>query len=533
MKKVIFIIAALCYLPIYLLAQSVNIVPMVNSLEKNRGSFEAKEVFITPSTPTLAFEHDFLLNKINLNNYGVKLTSDKSRSATVKLKIDNRLKGSERYILDINKKSITITGSDRAGVFYGVQSLLQIMESGDIATCTIDDAPRYHWRGFMVDESRHFFGFDKIKETLDMMARYKLNKFHWHLTDESAWRIEIKSYPKLSTVGAVGSWSDPHLKAQAYSQEEIREIVAYAAQRHIEIIPEIDMPGHATAANRAYPYLSGGGVPAHPDFTFNPGKEEVYDFVKSVLTEVAELFPSKYIHIGGDEVAFGIKAWQSDPHVQALMQREGMTDVRQAERYFIARTTAIINNLNKELIGWDELLDIDADPKNTTIMWWRHDRIASLEKSLKRDYKTVLSPRRPMYFDFIQHKDDKWGRTWGGYCPLEDVYAFPDNDIAGWEVSNSDMENILGVQANLWSERIQNIDRYDYMTYPRFAALSESGWTNKDTKSFSSFEQRMQKEYALYDSMDIYYFDHRNPSAHPEPKGCEKPNIIIPLDFKD
>ena len=520
-------------LPMSMLAQSINIVPMVNSINKNSSNFEADKVFIISKAQTLAFEREFLVQKIKDGNFNVKLASEKRGSSIIELKLNEKLSGSERYILEVDTKKITITGSDATGVFYGIQSLLQIFEGKKIKTLTIDDAPRYQWRGFMVDESRHFFGSAKIKETLDMMARYKLNKFHWHLTDESAWRIEIKSYPKLSTIGAVGSWSNPNQKAQAYTQEEIKDIVEYASQRHIEVIPEIDMPGHATAANRAYPYLSGGGVAAHPEFTFNPGKEEVYDFIEAVLSEVAGLFPSKYIHIGGDEVAFGIKAWESDPHVQALMKNEGMTNVRQAERYFIARATAIINSLNKELIGWDELLDIDADPANTTIMWWRHDRRASLEKSLTKGYKTVLCPRRPMYFDFIQQKDDKWGRVWGGFCPLEDVYAFPDNDTKRWKVTADDMKNILGVQANLWTERIHNADRFDYMTYPRFAALAESGWTHESSKSFDSFKQRMQKEYELYDTMGIYYFDHRNPLSHPEPKGCEKLDVHIPLDFRD
>lgn len=323
------------------------------------------------------------------------------------------------------------------------------------------------------------------------MAYYKLNKFHWHLTDEPGWRIEIKKYPRLTSVGGKGNWSDPNCQdVRFYTQEEIREIVAYAAERHIEVIPEIDMPGHATAANNAYPEYSGGGTPEHPDFTFNVGKEDTYSFLTDILREVAALFPSPYLHIGGDEVAYGIKAWLTDPDVQALMKREGMKEVREAERYFMHRMVDSVHALGKVLVGWDELLDLNVSSKETIIMWWRHDRINQLKKSLAGGYTTVMCPRRPLYFDFIQYQGHKWGRVWAGFCPLEDVYAFPDKGLGAWNIPADQLSHIQGIQANVWTERMHTIKRLDFMTFPRLCALAEAAWTQSCLKDYVSFTKK-------------------------------------------
>lgn len=452
---------------------------------------------------------------------------DKTSNYTLTLAIDKKITRAEGYYLLATPEKIEITGADKAGVFYGIQSLIQMVGEGGIPWRGVSDAPRYSWRGFMVDESRHFFGVEKIKQTIDMMARYKLNKLHWHLTDEPAWRIEIKQYPRLASVGGSGTWSDPEAKVQFYTQDQLREIVQYAALRQIEIIPEIDMPGHATAANRAYPQYSGGGVPEHPDFTFNPGKEEVYQYLTNILREVASIFPTKYLHIGGDEVSFGIKAWESDPAVRALMERENITTTKGVEHYFIRRMADSIAMLGKELVGWDELLEAKVDPEKTTIMWWRHDKVGVLRESLNGGYPTILCPRRPLYFDFVQHASHKWGRVWNGFCPLQDVYHFPDKGFAEWKLSGEG--NIIGIQANLWTERIQNEERFDFMVYPRLAALAEAAWSGAEVKDFSDFEWRMEKEYMLYDKMGLYYYK----EGRPEPKGCEKPKTTTPMDFRD
>ena len=455
------------------------------------------------------------------------------RCRQIELSIDGKIP-SEGYVLELQPRKVAIRGGSAAGVFYGIQTLLQEMQDGVLPCGRIEDAPRYAWRGYMLDEARHFSGAARVKLLLDQMARFKMNRFHWHLTDEQGWRIEIKGYPRLATVGGTGCHSNPDTPAQYYTQEEIRDIVAYAAARHIDIIPEIDMPGHASASNRAYPEYSGGGTEQHPDFTFNVGKEETYAFLTDVLREIAALFPSEWLHLGGDEVAYGSEAWKKDPHVQALMAREGFTTVKQAERYFMRRMADSVRMLGKTLVGWDELLDLGLDPQRSLIMWWRHDKPDYLRRALDGGYTTILCPRKPLYFDFVQHADHKWGRIWDGFCPLEDVYAFPDAWFDGWGMTPERSAHILGIQANVWSELMHTTERVDFMTFPRLCALSEAAWSQPDVKDYDDFMRRMEAVFASFDRLGIYYFDPRNPGHHPEPAGPEIIKRQPPkMDFRD
>ncbi len=459
--------------------------------------------------------------------------SDVRKCRRILLSVDRKF-ASEGYVLDIRANRIEIRGGSAAGVFYGIQTLLQEMQGGALPCGRIEDAPRYAWRGYMLDEARHFSGAARVKQLLDLMARFKMNRFHWHLTDEQGWRIEIKGYPRLTSVGGVGCHSNPDTPAQYYTQEEIRDIVAYAAARHIEIIPEIDMPGHATASNRAYPEYSGGGTEQHPDFTFNVGKEETYAFLTDVLREVSALFPSPWLHLGGDEVAYGSDAWKRDPHVQALMAREGLATVKQAERYFMRRMADSVRMLGKTLVGWDELLDLELDPQRSLVMWWRHDKPDYLLRSLDGAYTTILCPRKPLYFDFVQHADHKWGRVWDGFCPLEDVYAFPDAQFETWGMTPERSSHILGIQANVWSELMHTTERVDFMTFPRLCALSEAAWSQPGVKDYDDFMRRMEAVFSLFDRMGIYYFDPRDPGHHPEPAGPEIIKRQPPkMDFRD
>lgn len=521
-------------------AQEVNIIPYPQQIDvqsSNASGFILQEGIITYTNADILQEASFLGQKLSSLGKTMTLKKGKKAKKGIVLSLDKKNMQPEAYTLQITPEQINIEGGSPAGVFYGIQSLLQLIDHKNdqtgISCCNITDDPRYSWRGYMLDESRHFFGKEKVKQLLDIMAYYKLNKFHWHLTDESGWRIEIKKYPLLTTIGGKGSWSDPDLQAQFYTQEDIREIVAYATERHIEIIPEIDMPGHASAANKAYPEYSGGGTPEHPDFTFNVGKEKVYSFLTDILREVTGLFPSTYLHIGGDEVAFGIKAWEKDPDVQALMKKEGLSTVKEAEHYFICRMADSVKVLGKKVVGWDELLDSNVDTANTLIMWWRHDRINVLKNTLAKGLPTIMCPRRPLYFDFIQHKDHKWGRVWNGFCPLEDVYAFPDKGMAEWELPQEQLALIVGIQGNAWTERIHTAERLDYMTFPRLCALAEAAWTNPEIKNYTSFSSRMEDAYSLFDRLSIYYFDHRNPQRRPEPTGAEKKQKDVPMDFRD
>lgn len=522
-------------------AQSLCLIPWPAAVEISEEKFELKKGVIYCAEDSLFAEAEFLKKKLETAGYTARIGKRLGQKSNILLKLDRQLKVREGYRLRITPDRLEISGKTPAGVFYGIQTLLQLVEDGEkvgngvnLVCCRIEDFPRYEWRGYMLDEARHFFGKEKVKQLLDLMAYFKLNKFHWHLTDEPGWRIEIKKYPRLTAVGGKGSWSCPEdSTSRYYTQEEIKEIVDYASERHIEIILELDMPGHATAANRAYPAYSGGGTPAHPDFTFHPGKEEVYTFLGEVLREVAGLFPSAYLHIGGDEVAFGSDAWKTDPYIRRLMQQENLKDIKEVENYFMHRMSDTVRNLGKRTAGWDELLEARPEPSSTLIFWWRHDRPEVLRKCLEKGFATVLCPRKPLYFDFIQQERDKWGRVWDGFCPLEDVYAFPEKlrREEKWPANYSGF--IRGIQANLWTERVQNENRLDYMTFPRLCALAEAAWTPEGKKDFSRFRKGLEGVYRLLDGYGIYYFDSRDPEAHPEPEGCHRKKREVPMDFRD
>ncbi|MCI6252597.1 MAG: beta-N-acetylhexosaminidase [Bacteroidales bacterium] len=490
---------------------------------------------------TITYRHDSLAAEARYLATALQARGDSRSTARARrarrgivLLTTDTLSGPEAYRIETTPQRVTLVGGSRAGLFYAIQTLLQQTEDGRLPLGITADAPRYAWRGIMMDEARHFFGRNKVMQLLDLMARYKLNRFHWHLTDEQAWRIEIKAFPRLTEEGGRGTWSEPTTRRlQCYTQQDIRDIVAYAAERHIMVIPEIDMPGHATAANRAYPFLSGGGTKDHPHFTFNVGRDTVYSVLTQVLREVKDLFPAPYLHMGGDEVAFGIKAWEKDADVQALMRREGMTKVKEAEAYFMHRMADSIRALGRTVAGWDELLALKPDTARTLIFWWRHDRPADLSRSLRMGYTTVLCPRRPLYFDFIQHASHRHGRVWNGFCPLEDVYAFPDPLLASLKPTDAERRHIAGLQANVWTERIHTTQRLDFMLLPRMAAVGEAGWSAPERKNMADFERRMQREYRLYDSMDLYYFDPREPQHHPEPAAAERQNEKVSMDFRD
>lgn len=433
---------------------------------------------------------------------------------------EKELSGAESYRIVIDPHKVVIEASANPGLFYGLQTLAQLAGNGlvdnkvQIPCMEITDQPRFGWRGLMLDESRHFFGKEKVKQLLDWMAFYKLNRFHWHLTDAPGWRIEIKKYPKLTSVGGIGCQSDPLAPAQYYTQKEILEIVQYAAERFIEVIPEIDMPGHATAANKAYPEFSGGGSPEHPEFTFNPGKEETYVFLTNILKEVAQLFPSKYIHLGGDEVHFGNQQWNTDTHVQALMKKHNLKNLQEVEFYFIKRMTDSIASLNKTMIGWDEIVNAGVAPDKCVMMWWRHDKPEQLTEGLKKGYQTVMCPRIPLYFDFVQDAGHQSGRRWeGDFVTLGKILDF--QKIYG-EVISEYPDKVVGLQANLWTETIQSGERLDYMTYPRIAGLAEIAWGKDLLPDHNEFLYRLQPSLALYKKMNISYFDPAHPQTTPE-----------------
>jgi len=436
--------------------------------------------------------------------------------------------GKEGYELTVAANSVTICAPAQAGLFYGVQTLRQLLPpqifSSNVVSgvdwqmpCVeITDWPRFQWRGFMLDVSRHFFSKQEVETMLDAMALHKLNTFHWHLTDDNGWRIEIKKYPKLTSVGA---WRDgvgfglPTNSTTAYgpdgryggfyTQDDIREVVAYAQKLHITIVPEIEMPGHALAALAAYPeYGTGDGpfiVPlkggVNPGI-YSPAKDGTFEFLDNVLAEVFQLFPGKYVHIGGDEVP--PEPWKNDAACQALMKREGLKNPDELEGWFIRRIEKFVNANGKTLIGWSEIAR-GGLAKNAVVMDW----IGGGKEAASDGHDVVMTPTSFCYFDYYQSQDHATEpRAIGGYLPLEKAYAF-EPVPAG--LAPELQSHILGGQGNVWTEYIPNIRHVEYMAFPRLSALAEVTWSAKDARNFSDFTRRLKSDNQRLDQLNVNY----------------------------
>lgn len=480
---------------------------------------QIKGVLVTD--PRFAQVADYLRQEL-LTHQGLAIPSygdSRSQADMIVLDNDPGLQ-EEAYRMEIRADEIRITAGQPHGAFNGVISLLQLARlstTGRLNCARIEDHPSMHWRGIMLDESRHFFGVETVKMLLDWMAFYKLDRFHWHLTDVQGWRIQIRKYPKLALIGGIGNNSDSLAPAAYYTQEQIREIVQYAHQRFIKVIPEVDMPGHAAAANRAYPDYSGGGSPGVPNFTFNPGKESTYSYLTDILKEVNVLFPAEMLHIGGDEVSYGNAGWKTAPAVGALMQREHLSDLTAVERYFVQRMADSVIAMGSDILGWDEIAQADVPPKKAIIFWWRHDKPETLKLSLDKGYRVVLCPRIPLYFDFVQTARDSSGRRWAGnFCTEQQVYAYSPDQYAGI-VNAGNRDLILGIQANLWTEKVSSTARLQYMFFPRMAALAEAAWTPEaDRKDYMEFQHRIAQQNTLYRRQKLKYFNVVNPALTPE-----------------
>lgn len=438
--------------------------------------------------------------------------------------------GPEGYQLDVTPASVVIRAPTQAGLFYGVQTLLQMLPpeifSSNVVTnvdwqmpcAQITDWPRFQWRGFMLDVSRHFFTKAEVETFLDAMAMQKMNVFHWHLTDDQGWRIQIKRYPLLTQIGA---WRDgvgfgfPSNSTTAYgpdgryggfyTQDDIREVVKYAAARHITIVPEIEMPGHSTAALAAYPQYSCTGGPFEILTTggifvgiYDPAKEETFQFLSNILAEVIPLFPGKYIHIGGDEVPKD--TWHNSPDCQALMKREGLKDEDELQSWFTRRIEKIVTADGKSMIGWSEILR-GGLPKTAAVMDW----IGGAKEAASAGHDVVMTPTAYCYFDFYQSKDrskEPKAASWGGPITLQKMYSFepmPTN------VPPELQSYILGAQGNLWTEQIPNLRHAEYMTFPRASALAEVTWSAKDARNWDDFMRRMRVQAQRFDELNINY----------------------------
>jgi hexosaminidase len=450
--------------------------------------------------------------------------------------------GPEGYELIVATNSVVIRAPTQAGLFYGVQTLLQSLPpeiyssnrvvnvAWQIPCVQIEDWPRFQWRGFMLDVSRHFFTKLEVETFLDAMAMHKLNVFHWHLTDDHGWRIEIKKYPKLTSIGAwrpgVG-FGFPSNSTTAYgpdgryggfyTQKDIRDVVKYAAARHITIVPEIEMPGHSTAALAAYPQFSCTGGPFEPSMTagifngiYDPAKEETFQFLSNIIAEVSPLFPGKYFHIGGDEVPK--ETWQKSADCQALMKREGLKNDEELQSWFTRRIEKIVNTNGHSMIGWSEILQ-GGLAKNAAVMDW----IGGAKEAAVAGHDVVMTPTAYCYFDFYQssnHITEPKAAAWGGPLTLSRMYSFepmPTN------VPPELQSYILGAQGNLWTEQIPNLRHAEYMTFPRACALAEVTWSAKDAKNWDDFMRRLQIQAQRFDELDINYRHAALKTPEPDP----------------
>jgi hexosaminidase len=498
------------------------LVPKPKKLIYGTGSYALNEVLVI-NTASI-FENEVQLFSSYLKTFCNKtLTVAKSMEDTSNLiiKEDKSLQTNVYHII-VNGKGIQITASSQAAMFYGIQTLIQMIQSshnGELSYCEIEDSPDFSWRGMHLDVSRHFMSIDDVKKYIDYLAMYKMNVFHWHLTEDQGWRIEIKKYPKLISVGAfrkrsmTGKYSEGKYKEEIhggfYTQDQIKDVVQYAQKRHITIVPEIEMPGHALAALASYPQLA-----CFPDSfavaekwgvfedVFCAGNEDVFQFLENILTEVIALFPGQYLHIGGDECPK--ERWKKCSKCQTRILKEKLKDEHELQSYFIRRIEKFIEKKGKNLIGWDEILEGGLAP-NAAVMSWRGE--AGGIAAAKAGHYVVMSPGSPCYFDHYQHQNkEKEPVAIGGYNPLSKVYNYQPIP----NVLNKDEEKfVLGAQGNVWTEYMPNFKQVEYMALPRMAALAERLWqSGSQTTNFEDFKYRLKIQVKMLDRLNVNYCKH-------------------------
>ncbi len=539
MKKIFLVF--LLFISVTTFSQTkVVIVPQPVSMEMHQGNFK-----LNNATTIVASKNDIheakMLNVYLEKLYGFSLpvknsvtTNSNSTSIVFKLLTSGK---KDEYNLQVNDEIITISSASNEGLFYGMQTLLQLFPQSkesiangfSVQELSIKDYPRFEYRGMHLDVCRHFFDIDFIKKYLDYLAYYKYNTFHWHLTDDQGWRIEIKKYPRLTSVGAYrngtiighypGTGNDSIRYGGYYTQEQIKEIVKYAHDRFITIIPEIEMPGHASAAIAAYPRLScfpdqsteiksrviwaGSHVGKQvqqawgvfPD-VFCPS-EYTFTFIENVLDEVIKLFPSKYIHIGGDECPKDY--WKKSAFCQQLIKEKNLKDENGLQSYFIQRIEKYLNSKGRSIIGWDEILEGGLAP-NATVMSWRGEEggIAAAQQN----HNVIMTPGKYVYLDHSQQKDPD-SLTIGGYLPLDTVYEYHPVPA---QLDSSEAHYILGAQANVWTEYMSNPKKVEYMIFPRMSALSEVLWSPEEKRNLEEFKEELPDMYKRYELWGANYF---------------------------
>ena len=536
MHKRMLMIVALCasLLQVSAAEADYHVIPLPQQITMSKG----KPFSLLPTTQIVCTSSDELMQKNArfLCDYikettGLTLTvnnSAKVKTPAIMLMLDPKMQGEEAYKLSVSAKKVVISGRTSAGIFYGIQTLrksLPIMNAANaepvmLPAAEIIDAPRFAYRGMMLDCSRHFFSVDFVKRYIDLLALHNMNVFHWHLTDDQGWRLEIKKYPKLTEIGSkrtgtiMGHNSDvddgqPY--GGFYTQKEAKEIVEYARLRHITVIPEIDMPGHMKAALAAYPELGCTGGPYEVGHAWGIykdvlclGNEKVYQFVNDIIDEVADIFPAKYIHIGGDETP--TTRWGECPKCKKVAAENNLK-LNKLQAYFTNRVEKYINGKGREIVGWDEILDGDINT-SATIMSWRG--IEPGERGAKLGHDVIMSPTSYCYFDYKQNKNEETEPE-GQHALLtvEKVYSL---DPAPATMSADSRKHILGAQGNLWTEYVAYPNRAEYAVLPRMAALCEVQWTPTDKKDFNNFRQRADHMAKIYDLHNYVYALHLWPN---------------------
>ena len=538
--------------------QVTNILPLPASIKTSSGQFKLDQSTVVSVGNSNKELGTYLSTEIqSLTGFSLALAATGNKQIKLHLQPDNSL-GMEGYRLQIDEQTVSITAATNAGIFYGMQSLLQCLpavrtnEEIRIPAMDIVDFPRFKWRGMMLDVGRHFFSTEFIKEWLDLMARYKMNTFHWHLTEDQGWRIEIKKYPKLTEIGAFrngttigrNAGNDKKRYGGYYTQEQIKEIVAYASARQITIVPEIEMPGHSSAAIAAYPELScfpeentatssinwngpSTGKQVQQtwgvfDDVFCP-TENTFRFLQDVLDEVVALFPGQYIHIGGDECPK--ENWKRSAFCQKLIKEQGLKDEHELQSYFIQRIEKYLNSKGKKIIGWDEILE-GGLAANASVMSWRGE--AGGIQACKQHHNVVMTPGNPVYFDHYQGDPETEPLAIGGFNTLKSVYRY---EPIPKELTPAEASYILGAQANLWTEYIASVEHAEYMILPRMLALSEVLWSPKEQRNWVNFSERLATHYNYF-SQRGFNFSYGNFKVDFKPISTND-SLLVKLETED
>jgi hexosaminidase len=510
--------------------KSIAIIPQPVRLTPGTGSFALTtdtKIYVGPKNDELRRIGQSLSQEIaratGVQVPVVQAAPGKQRASAIYLKLTAPADtlGAEGYTLSVQPTQVVLAANQPQGLYLGTQTIRQLLPAqrttgASLPALEVVDKPRYSWRGMHLDVSRHFFPTEFVKQYIDYLALHKMNTFHWHLTDDQGWRIEIKKYPKLTTLGGfregtlIGHYGAKvpeydHVRYGGfYTQEQIKEVVKYAQDRYITVVPEIEMPGHALAALTAYPELSCTGGPFKVgqtwgvyDDIFCAGNEQTFAFLQDVLTEVMPLFPSKIVHIGGDEAPK--TRWKTCPKCQARIKAEHLKDEHELQSYFVQRMEKFVNTKGKTIMGWDEILEGGLAP-NAAVMSWRG--MEGGTTAAKQKHQVVMTPGEFVYFDHAQGDPTLEPLNIGGYLPLEKVYSFEPTPK---ELTADEKKYILGAQANVWTEYIPTTQQVEYMVLPRMSALAEVLWTPASQKNWESFKVRMQPQYQRYAALGANY----------------------------